>query len=78
MNMYLTVKEQIAHPFTRVEIFMQSPDSNRYDLELINRTIDSCKLFKNSLYEPLMQLIYGIMLEYGDFPRSCPLKVVCF
>lgn len=78
LNIYFTVKEQIAHLFARLEMFMQSSDSNRYDIELINRTMDSCKFFKDSLYEPLMQLIYGIMLEHGNFPRTCPVKVVCF
>lgn len=65
-------------PFSRVEIFLQSPDTGRYDMELLNRTIDICTFFRNSLYEPLLQIIYGLMLENGNFPKSCPLKTVSF
>lgn len=77
LNVYLNVKEQFNHSFAHVEIFMESPESGRYDTEVFNRTVDACKLFKDSLYEPLMQLIYAIMLEYGEFPTSCPVKPVC-
>lgn len=76
MNMYLTIKEQQEHPFLQIELFMQSPDSGRYDMELVNRTIDECKLFENRSYEPLIQIIYGIILEHGKFARSCPIKSV--
>lgn len=74
--MYFTVKEQITNPLARIEIILQSPDTGRYEMEVLNRTIDTCKLLRNRLYEPLIQIIYGIMLEYGNFPRSCPLKMV--
>lgn len=77
MDNYFTVYEQLSHLYGHVEIFLQSADSGRYDVELINRTIDMCKMFENNLYEPLMQLIYGIMLEHGNFPKSCPVKPVC-
>lgn len=77
MDNYFTVYEQLSHPHGLVEIFMQSPDSGRYDVELFNRTIDICKMFENSLYEPLLQLLYGIALEFGYYPKSCPIKPVC-
>lgn len=76
LNIYFTVKETIVRPIARVEIFLQSPDTGRYDVEMFNRTIDSCMLLTNKFYEPLMQIIYGIMLEHGDFPKSCPVKEV--
>lgn len=76
--MYAIIKEPVMNPCILVELFLQSPDTHLYDMEVVNRTIDICRLFKNILYEPLIQIIYGIALESGDFPNSCPIKPVRF
>lgn len=72
------VKEQIDHPHAQIEIYFQSMESSRYDVELLNRTVDLCKLFTDRLYEPLIQIFYKIMLEShgNNWIKSCPVKAV--
>ncbi|KAJ6632639.1 hypothetical protein Bhyg_17845, partial [Pseudolycoriella hygida] len=74
LDIHFIMKETVAHPTIRAEMFLQSPGSGRYDDELMNRTIDLCKFYENRLYEPLLQIMYQIILESGDFPKSCPVK----
>lgn len=76
-NVLLKIKEEIANPFIRTEVYFQSPESGLYTVELMNRTIDICTFFTNKLYEPTFQIALRIVQDYGDFPRSCPIKVVC-
>lgn len=72
----MQMNEQILHPVAAVEVYFQSPDGGQYNVELMNRTIDMCKLFSNKLYEPLVQIVFEILRRYGDMPNSCPVKAV--
>lgn len=76
LSLNLRVNELVSHPLSRMEIYFQSTDGGHYNVEVMNRTIDVCKLFSNKLYEPLIQIIFGIIERFGDFPDSCPLKAV--
>lgn len=76
VNFHLRIKEEVPNPILLIESFFQSPDTGKYNVELMNRTIDVCLLYGNVLYEPLAQIVYKIIQEYGDVPKSCPIKAV--
>lgn len=77
VSFHIEIKEEIPNLFLRAEVFFQSPENGQYNFELINRTIDACKFFSNKLYEPLFQVAYRMVQQYGDVPNSCPIKMVC-
>lgn len=77
LNLYFQINEDLSHPMASVEIYLESTDNGQYNIELMNRTIDLCTFFSNKFYEPLIQIIFGILKQYGDFPDSCPVKRVC-
>lgn len=78
LNVYFQINEEVSHPIARAEIYFQSPENGQYNVELMNRTIDVCTFFSNKLYEPLIQIVFQILQQYGDIPDRCPLKMVCY
>lgn len=58
------------------ELYFES-ERSKYDMELMNRTIDLCKLYKNKRYEPLVQVIFKIFEDYlTHWFHVCPMNKV--
>lgn len=61
--------------YTQPEIYLDT-GNGKYELEFMNRTIDVCKLFRDGRYEPLLQLLYKVLLKYTNFLQKCPVPKV--
>lgn len=59
----------------RTEMYLDS-GAGKYDLEIINRTINVCRLLRDHRYEPILQLMYKIVRTYGRVPTKCPIQTV--
>ncbi len=78
LSIHVQIKEPLIKPIIRSQIYLQSLENGQYEVELMNRTIDVCKFLSNKLHEPLLQIAYQIVQDYGTAPDSCPVKEVCF
>lgn len=57
-------------------VYFQS-DNGNYNIELLNRTIDLCKFYKNKRYEPILQAIFKLFEEYmPNWFTRCPTNKV--
>lgn len=78
-NGSLDVNMEITKPFpemfVRSEMYLDS-GLGKYELEILNKTINMCRIFQDPRYEPLLQLVYKIILQYGNFPKRCPIQKV--
>lgn len=61
--------------FVQCEFYFDSGDG-KYELEIVNKTISLCRLIREPRYERILQLFYKIMLQYGNFPKKCPVPKV--
>lgn len=75
-SLHAQILNVIKHPFMHQAIFFES-DDGRYDMELINRTVDLCKFYKNKRYEPILQVIFKLFENYfTHWLTSCPMYKV--
>lgn len=75
MNMNLDILETVKSAFGSVEIFLQSTDG-KYDLELMNRTVDLCRLFRDITYEPMLQVGMRLSKSSSNYLTGCFMKKV--
>lgn len=76
LTIYLNVVEDLYEIYTDVSLVVDLNDKNDYDFEVVKRTINTCRLFKESSYEPVVQFLYKLFLRSGNFPTECPIKKV--
>lgn len=57
------------------ELYLDS-GYGKYEMQIVNRTVSVCRLIREPRYEPLVQIVYKIILQYGNFPRKCPMPKV--
>ncbi len=75
LNLNVDILETVKNEFSHTEIFLQSADGV-YDLEIINRTIDMCRLFSDITYEPILQVGLRLYKSSSKFIRGCVIKKV--
>lgn len=66
----------VRNPFIYVKLYFES-DNGKYDMELLNRTVDLCKFYKDKRYEPIVQVVFNIFYDIsGHWIKRCPLSAV--
>lgn len=75
LNINLDILETVRSQFSKIEIFLKS-DKDAYDLELMNRTIDMCRLFRDISYEPILQVGLRLYKTNSNFLTGCFIKKV--
>lgn len=78
LTVYLNVFEEFKELLTDVSLVVDLYDTNTYDFDVVRRTINTCQLFNEPTYEPVIQFLYKMFLGSGNFPRVCPIKKVSF
>lgn len=77
-DLYVEFVNTIRNPFMHTGLYFES-DSGKYDLEVLNRTIDLCKFYKNKRYEPILQVIFKLFADtLSHWARRCPMTKVNF
>lgn len=76
LTIYLDVLEEFNEIYTEVSLVVDLNDKNEYDFDVVRRTINTCRLFKEPTYEPVVQYLYKLFLNSGNFPTECPIKKV--
>lgn len=76
LSVYVNLVEEFTELFTDVSLVVDLNDNNEYDFDLVRRTIDTCRLFKEPTYEPVIQFLYKLFVDGGNFPTDCPIKKV--
>lgn len=66
-----------VYPFMNALVMVDN-GNGLYDMELINRTVDICRLLSDAKYEPFLQTVLRTTLPSSNFPRKCPLGKVSF
>lgn len=61
--------------FVQFEFYVDS-GSGKYEMEIANRTINICRLFREPRYEPILQILYKLVIQHGNFPKRCPIQKV--
>lgn len=75
-SLYVEFLNIIRNPFLHTGIYFES-DNGKYDLELLNRTVDMCKLYRNKRYEPILQVIFKLLENnFTHWLKNCPIKKV--
>ncbi|XP_037024582.1 uncharacterized protein LOC119066304 [Bradysia coprophila] len=74
LTVYLNVFEEFAELLTDVSLMVDLNDRNTYDFDVVRRTINTCRLFSEPTYEPVVQFLYKLFLNSGNFPRECPIR----
>lgn len=76
MNVNVDVLETVKSTFSHVELFLKSSDG-KYDLEIINRTVDLCRFFRDLSYEPILQVGYQLYRSHTpNYITDCVMKKV--
>lgn len=66
----------IRKPFIAVKIFCES-DPGKYNMELVNRTIDLCQLIRNKRREPILQVVFRLLEGFQThWFSNCPINKV--
>lgn len=76
LNLYVNLKEDLHDLYTSVILAVDLNNHGEYDFDMVKRTVNCCKLFKDHSYEPVVQFLYKIFLDNGHFPTDCPVKKV--
>ncbi|KAJ6640897.1 hypothetical protein Bhyg_05830, partial [Pseudolycoriella hygida] len=66
------VSKNMPEMLYHIELYLDS-GSGKYEMELLNKTINLCRLFREPRYEPLFQIIYKMILQYSNYPTKCPI-----
>lgn len=77
LTVFVQILENLEHPFMHSALFFDSGKGG-YDFEILNRTVNLCEFFRNTRYEPLLQIFYKILLENGPWPTTCPIRKVVY
>ncbi|KAG4073783.1 hypothetical protein HA402_001007 [Bradysia odoriphaga] len=72
ISLFFNLRQDIPNLYAKVLITVNTT-KRIYDLELINRTIDSCEFYRNTKYEPIAQVFYKLLTKNGKFPKRCPI-----
>lgn len=75
MNVNLEILQTVKSTHSHIEIFLQS-DDGIYDLEIMNRTVDMCRFFRDLSYEPILQVGLKLYKSSSNFLTSCFMKKV--
>lgn len=78
LTVYLNVLEDFNDLYTEVRLVVDLNDKNEFDFDVVKRTINTCRLFNETTYEPVIQVLYKEYLKNGNFPTQCPIKKVIF
>ncbi len=76
LTVYLNLVEDFNELYTDVSLLVDINDKNDYDFDVVKRTINTCRLFKEPTYEPVIQYLYKLFLSSGNFPTDCPIRKV--
>lgn len=75
LSVYANVLETMQNPYVKMLIMLQS-SSGKYDLTLVNTTVNVCEFFGNRKYLPTLQVFYRALTKTGTFPKKCPVVKV--
>lgn len=75
-NIHVEFLKRIRNPFMHTDLHLES-DNGKYDLELLNSTVDLCEFYKNKRFKPVVQMILKLFEEHFTYWfKSCPVKKV--
>lgn len=77
ISVNIQLLDNIKKPFSYVAIFLES-SSGTYDMEIMNRTIDMCRFYRDIKYEPILQVGVRLFQQASSFPTLCPIRKVSF
>lgn len=77
LNIYFKSSVDV-YPSINVRVMVDS-GNGLYDLVYVNRTVDVCRILRDSKYEPFLQLVLRTSLHSANYPRKCPIgKVILY
>lgn len=75
-SIYVEFLKRVRAPFMHTELYFAS-DIGKYDMELLNQTVDLCKFYKTKRFRPVVQMILKLFEEHFTYWfKSCPLNKV--
>lgn len=75
ISFYVNLLQDVASVYAITEILVEST-RGKYDLELVNKTINYCRFLSDRKYEPIAQVFYKMFSKSSNFPKSCPIRKV--
>lgn len=75
LNSYILLKRKLEIIYLQIGFHAESRKGH-YDLEVVNKTVNMCQFLKNMDDEPLLKVIYSIILNHSNLPRQCPFEKV--
>lgn len=78
-DVYINIRRSNMKLFANSIIDFETK-KDEYGIHFMNKTFDVCKFLNSRRYEPLLQLLYDVVLENPTslLPRRCPIKTVTF
>lgn len=77
MSLYVRQRIEVKRLFVTVtNKFSKNENTNDFEINFLDKTVDICKFSQNRRYEPLIQLVYRITSEKINLPQRCPIKKV--
>ncbi|KAJ6632809.1 hypothetical protein Bhyg_17551, partial [Pseudolycoriella hygida] len=73
LNVHINMLEAVHNRYSHTELYLQS-DNGKYDLEVVNRTVDMCRFFRDVTYEPILQVAFKLFKSNSKFFTSCFIK----
>lgn len=61
--------------FVNLAFYLEA-QRGKYDLEVINRTIDFCDFLLHRESDPFVNIIFKVLSQYSNIPEQCPIKKV--
>ncbi len=75
-NINVEFLKHVRNPFMHTDLHFESTNG-KYDLELLNTTVDYCKWLKNVRFKPVVQMILKLFNDhFTNWFKSCPLNKV--
>lgn len=75
ISFYVNILQDLPNMNSENKIMLET-SSGEYDLAMVNKTINVCKLFTDRKYEPMIQVLYKLLTKTSNFPNSCPIRKV--
>lgn len=72
---YFNILKDISQLYIDFELLHDS-GGGHYDMVYVNKTVDVCKFLNNRKLNVFFDIIYRIISDYCELPKSCPLARV--
>lgn len=75
IDVYFSIFKDIPRPFIDLQIFHDSGNGH-FDMVYMNKTIDCCMFLNNRKSNPIIDIAYKMLSDYGELPQRCPIRRV--